>query len=274
MSAFPRSRALILLGHGSSHNPDSSRPTRLHADAIRRRGVFDEVFAAFWKEKPHFRDALTLVKSDDVVLVPFFISNGYFTEQIIPREFGLKGRVTESGSRRILYAEPVGTHASMTRALLQSADLVVAGSGAPAPPPMETTLIVVGHGTEQNDHSADAILRQVELLKAENRFADVRAAFTAQEPRDADALANVRTSNVIVTPFFISDGQHSGEDIPVSMGFAPKGRPWKNPVEVRKGEVRRLWYARAIGSEPAMEEVILERAREVESQRVLPQRSL
>jgi sirohydrochlorin cobaltochelatase len=71
-----------------------------------------------------------------------------------------------------------------------------------------------------------------------------------------------------MVPFFISDGQHSREDIPVLLG-APKdtvreclkkGQPtWRNPTE-REG--KRLWYTAGIGSEPLVAEVILERVGE------------
>ncbi len=72
-----------------------------------------------------------------------------------------------------------------------------------------------------------------------------------------------------MVPFFISDGLHSNEDIPVMLG-APKktvqerlksGQPtWRNPTE-RDG--KRLWYSPSIGSEPHLADVILERVREV-----------
>ena len=238
----------------------------MQADAIRQRGLFDEVLAAFWREEPHMSRALDMVRSDDVFVIPYFISNGYFTEQIIPRELKITGRLTERDGRRIFYGEPVGTHPSMTQALCRSAENVVTESGSARPQSQKTTLIVVGHGTTQNEHSADAILRQVDLLKKEKLFAEVLPAFTAQEPYDRNALPLVRTPYVIVTPFFISDGLHSREDVPVNMGFAKKGESWKNPVLNPHGKEnpRCLWYARAIGSEPWMAEVILERVREIE----------
>ena len=44
--------ALVLLGHGSSKHASSSIPCRLHADTIRRMGVFKEVHCGFLKEDP------------------------------------------------------------------------------------------------------------------------------------------------------------------------------------------------------------------------------
>src|SRR5271163_2184073 len=93
--------ALLLLGHGSTLNADSSAPTYQHAEEIRRRGVFAEVHVAFWKEEPNFRQALRLTQRRQVYVVPNFISSGYFTEQIIPRELGLSGLVSRVEDRSV-----------------------------------------------------------------------------------------------------------------------------------------------------------------------------
>src|SRR5271170_367809 len=104
------SSALVIIGHGSTVNPDSSAPTFAHADEIRRRGLFGEVVCAFWKEEPSMRQVVYMVGSDDVYVVPNFISEGYFTQRVIPRELVLDGPVTLCGTRTIKYCDPVGNH--------------------------------------------------------------------------------------------------------------------------------------------------------------------
>ncbi len=261
-------RALILLGHGSHYHADSSMPTHFQADEICRRGLFHEVLAAFWKEEPNLCHVLDLVESKNVFVVPYFISKGYFTEQVLPRELRIEGRFTVRGDRRIFYGESVGTHPSMTRALHHCAETVLFEGKGPHPPLQKTTLIIVGHGTTQNENSAEAILGQVKLLKQQCAFADVLPAFIEQEPFDRDVLKWVQTPYVVVVPFFISDGLHSREDVPVNMGFAQRGWPWTNPVlnpcGKSKDKPTHLWYARAIGSEPWMVDVILDRVHDLE----------
>src|SRR5205823_8262657 len=91
------SSALLIVGHGSTVNPDSSAPSLAHAAEIRRRNLFADVAYAFWKEEPSLRDALFLFqepKIREVYVVPNFISEGYFTEIVIPRELELNGRCT------------------------------------------------------------------------------------------------------------------------------------------------------------------------------------
>src|SRR5262245_16201748 len=150
MSPKPNS-ALVIVGHGSTVNPDSSAPTFDHAEEIRRRGVFGEVHCCFWEEEPSFRQVVHMIDRDDVYLVPNFISEGYFTKTVVPRELELAGPVTERGGRTIKYCEPVGNNERMTELLLRRA-----GEVAPGVDPAQTSLFIVGHGTDLNENSAVA----------------------------------------------------------------------------------------------------------------------
>ena len=71
-----------------------------------------------------------------------------------------------------------------------------------------------------------------------------------------------------MVPFFISDGLHTQEDIPVLLGEPEQivrqrlqnGQPaWQNPCEIN-GKL--VWYSRSVGTDPLVAEVILERVRE------------
>src|ERR687892_1800208 len=109
---------LLIVAHGSTVNPDSSAPTLAHAAEIRRRNLFSDVECAFWKEEPSLRDALFLFDPEavrKVYVVPNFISEGYFTQTVVPRELELKNRVTTRDNGQVWkYCEPVGNHPSMT----------------------------------------------------------------------------------------------------------------------------------------------------------------
>ena len=87
--------ALLLLAHGSTESPDSSRPTWELADKIREMGSFGSVHCAFWKEEPSYRQVFPAIEEVTVYLVPNFISEGYFTREVLPRELELDGPVTK-----------------------------------------------------------------------------------------------------------------------------------------------------------------------------------
>jgi len=269
--------ALVLAGHGSTLSAESSLPTFQHADEIRRRGIFGQVVECFWKQEPAVCAVLRGVWAARVFIVPFFISEGYFTEQVIPRELGLGSgdglpfeRFQTRGGRTLYYSGPVGTHESVTEVLLARAREVVERFPFPrVPKPAETTLFVAGHGTGNNENSRKAIERQVELLRERGIYAAAHGIFMEEEPRIAQCYRLAATRNIVVVPFFISDGLHSFEDIPMMLGETEgnvrarlkSGQPtWRNPTE-KQG--KRLWYASSIGSEPLMADVILERVREM-----------
>src|SRR6185436_20886322 len=135
----------------------------------------------------------------------------------------------------------------------------------PRPPrPGETALFIAGHGTGNNENSRKAIERQVELIRAQNLYAEVHAAFMEETPRIGDCYRLARAQRIVMVPFFISDGLHSYEDIPVMLGEPRKvvqerfqlGQPtWRNPTE---RHAKRLWYAASIGSDPRVVEVIMD----------------
>jgi sirohydrochlorin cobaltochelatase len=266
---------LIVVGHGSTLNAESSAPTYQHASELRRRSIFTQVLEAFWKLEPGIAGVLRGAFTPRVFVVPLFISEGYFTEEVIPRELGMPpqnsqyARVLRTGAQTIYYCGPVGTHDSMTRVLLERARDVVAKHPFPRnPSPNETALFIAGHGTSNNENSRKAIERQVDLIRGMNVYAEVYPVFMEEPPRIPECYSTARARNIIMVPFFISDGLHSYEDIPVMLGEAKPvveqrlkaGQPtWRNPTE-KHGKL--LWYAPSIGTEPHIADVILERVRE------------
>src|ERR1700757_5062632 len=115
---FDEHSALLIVAHGSALTPDSSAPTLVHAAEIQRRKIFVDVGCAFWKEEPSLRDARFFFADQtigEVFVVPNFISEGYFTQTVIPRELELKGPVTTRANGQIwIYCEPVGNNPIVT----------------------------------------------------------------------------------------------------------------------------------------------------------------
>ena len=264
MSIAPKPHsALLIVGHGSTQNPDSSTPYFEHADEIRSRGLFAEVHCCFWKEEPSMREAFQLLDSDEVYVVPDFISEGYFTQEVIPRELKLTGPSTVVDGKTFHYCLPVGVHPSMTELILRRAREV-----APGVDPATTTLIITGHGTGLNQNSTKAIRDQVQLIiQSDAGYAAVRDSFMEEQPFIADWDQMAPTPNVVVVPFFISDGLHSYQDIPVLLGFetdvglaASQREVFRNNPHALRG--KQLYYSSAIGTERLIADVILDQVRD------------
>ena len=251
--------ALIIAGHGSTLNPDSSAPTLRCADTIRKRDIFAEVICAFWKEEPFMREVFYSVKSDLIFIVPNFISEGYFTREVLPRELRLDGPITQRDGKTIIYCDPVGIHHSMTKLLLHRAAEV-----APNVPRGQTSLVIVGHGTGLNEQSRKAIEAQVAFIREGGHgFAEVLDAYMEEPPLVTKWDEIASAPNVVVVPFFIADGLHSYQDIPVLLGMVSEPTAAASQSEVFRHNPhqlrgRSLYYSSAVGTDPLMVNVILD----------------
>jgi sirohydrochlorin cobaltochelatase len=276
--------ALLIVAHGSTVNPDSSAPTLAHATEIRHREVFGQVECAFWKEEASLRDALFLFDPESVrqvAVVPNFISEGYFTQTVIPRELELTGRTTRRPNGQVWhYSEPVGNHSAMTDLLLKRACEI-----APNVDPRETSLLIAAHGTDLNENSAVAAKREADKIRALGKYAAVLNVYMEEAPLIREWRNLTDTPNVLVVPFFIADGLHSYEDIPVLLGIIqrsseqPRGTPLRglkghftgsldagrddreifgrNPYKI---DDRSLFYAPSIGTDRGFAEIIVDQA--------------
>jgi sirohydrochlorin cobaltochelatase len=267
--------ALLIVAHGSTVNPDSSAPTLAHAAEIRRRKIFAEVGCAFWKEEPSLRDALFLFDPQsvpEVYVVPNFISEGYFTQTVVPRELELDGRITKRSNGQVWhYCAPVGNHPMVTALLLKRAHEI-----APEATPAKTSLLIVAHGTDLNENSAVAAKREAEKIRQLRKFAEVLNVYMEEPPFVSDWRKLTKTRNVVVVPFFISDGLHSYEDIPRLLGIVvaaavDRGQPGSAFPATTRGKIFRhspyridgrfLFYAASIGTCPGFADIIIEQAK-------------
>ncbi|AXG08878.1 CbiX/SirB N-terminal domain-containing protein [Haloplanus rubicundus] len=263
------SEALLIVAHGSHLNPKSSTPAQDHADAIRVAGAVDEVREAYWKEEPSLRNALRTVTADEVYVVPLFISEGYFTEEVLPRELRLDFDADDWDSdgtsadfvtctpadvaKAVHYCGPVGTHDAMTDVIVRRAETVTGDPEVGA----GVGLAVVGHGTKRNENSAKAVEYHADRVRDRGRFDEVRALFMDEDPEIDDVTDHFESDDVVVVPLFVADGYHTQEDIPADMGIADGVGGYAVPTRLDGHDI---WYAGAIGTEALMADVILERA--------------
>ncbi len=173
--------ALLIVAHGSTVNPDSSAPTLAHAAEIRRRKIFADVGCAFWKEEPSLRDAIFLFDPEsvrEVCVVPNFISEGYFTQTVVPRELESEWPDHKTFQRSDL---------EIFRAGWKSSDDDAAASRraqeiAPGMIPNRSQLLIVAHGTDLNENSAVAAKREAEKIRALGKYAAVLNVYMEEPP--------------------------------------------------------------------------------------------
>jgi sirohydrochlorin cobaltochelatase len=132
----------------------------------------------------------------------------------------------------------------------------------------ETSLLIVAHGTDLNENSAVAAKREAEKIRALGKYSTVLNVYMEEPPLVSDWQKLTNTRNVVVVPFFISDGLHSYEDIPALLGIATGRSPTAS--QGTRGEIfhhnpykiddRVLFYAPSIGTDPGVADIIIQQA--------------
>ena len=266
--------ALVVLGHGSTLHPEAGATVFQHAAELRRRKCFAEVREGLWKQQPRVTEVMPSLTTPRVFIAPLFAAEGHFSEVIIPQALGFLGQGAEARILRRqtqvwIFCKAVGTHDLITEVVSARGREVIQAFPFPhKPAAQETTLFIAGHGTEQNENSRNAVEQQVELLRAQHKYADVQALFLDEEPLIGACYQLAKTRNIIVVPFFMSNGLHVSEDIPRLLGESERelrrrldqGKAaWRNPTE-RHGKL--VWYAASVGTAPQIADIVMQRVRE------------
>jgi sirohydrochlorin cobaltochelatase len=236
--------ALILAGHGSTKNAESSRFTRETAHRIRGREIFGEVRSAFWKEQPSYADAVQGLRAKKVVVVPWFLANGYFTTKILKREF------VDTLDVECRLTEPIGMRSEILSHFRKRAERLLLVKNWK---PNQVSLLVASHGTPLHAGSRVAAVDLAERL-AKDGYRAARAVFLEEEPRIADWKVLIQEGPVVVLPHFLAGGLHGSEDVPELLGISGAGEGW---YESEKGEVG---YGEPLGRPEEVEEMIIELA--------------
>ena len=132
--------------------------------------------------------------------------------------------------------------------------LARAGEIAPGVKEDQAALLIVAHGTSLNDNSAVAAKEQVEKIQRLGRYAEVLNVYMEEPPLVSDWANLAKSKNVVVVPFFISDGLHSYEDIPALLGI---NAGTQGPHELHG---RAIFYSTALGTDSRFADVIIEQA--------------
>ena len=269
--------ALVLLGHGSTANPESGAPVFLQAAELRRRRQLAEVREAFWKQEPQVTRVLPALAHARIFLVPLFISEGYFTESRIPLELGFgrgtTGFLPTQARRRPNPGSPAaGTHDRMAGLLLARARDMVCPAPFPARAGAQLHLLVhrrPRHPAERElapGHRAPRAVapRFGPLCRRAGRVPGRAAAHRRLFLPGSNPLP--RRGAVFHRRRSARPGRHSrllgDAERLVQERLRAGVSTWRNPTERHD---KLVWFASSIGAEPQLAEVILERVREAVS---------
>lgn len=235
--------ALILAGHGSHISPHTAGLIWSYVDQLRAWGVADEITAGFWKEQPSLWQVVDTVSADDVVIVPVFTAQGYFTRQVIPAEM----RLTE---RNIHYARTLGEHPYVTQIITEIVQSTIQERGLS---PDETAIALIGHGTKRNPDSRTATREKSDYLRQQHIAAESVDVYLDDIPDIPSIYTITSAKNIVAVPFFLAPGSHVTIDVPEALGIQT------NPQHING---RIVHYAEPFGTNEVIAELILALANE------------
>ena len=259
-----RKSSLLIVGHGRSDSPESTRLIQGHADPIARQNIFNDVQTGFIKRAPFMAEELAKISSDTVYIVPCFASPGSLTKTVIPEELSLSGRQTQRNGQTLKFAEPVGNHPLVGN---RFTDLVRSTVQMSASAAMDTTVLVIGHGSTHNPQSEIDTQTVAASLDSLGQAKSL-ALFLDQSPNLNDWRDHCDTPNIIVATHLFSGGSHETKDVPELLVIEPDLTQHRltsaNPIGPIEVDGKRLWLCPPIGADPIVQDVILERVRELD----------
>lgn len=114
--------ALVVVGHGTPRHPQSGAVTRELVADLRSRWLRGPVAAAFLDQDPRVAEVIRAQGAAKVVVVPFFISEGWHAGVTLPDGLGVEGGRGAVEGREVRYARPVGTHPSLVEVVVEMVD--------------------------------------------------------------------------------------------------------------------------------------------------------
>ncbi|MDQ2051991.1 CbiX/SirB N-terminal domain-containing protein [Natronolimnohabitans sp. A-GB9] len=257
--ALERDLAVVLAAHGSSRSRGSGDPVYAHARRLRERPVFDEVRVSFWQEEPSFAEALRATTATHRFVVPLFVSEGYFTRTVLPRELDAAPNITVDD---VTITRPVGTAPAVTD-LIASRALEACRADDTVCDLSDVAVAIIAHGAENDPRSAVAATDHVERLRRRNPKAVSEAFYLEEPPYVSEVLKSLDRQQIVAVPLFVGRGDHVTTDVPELLGFDHAHRI-DDTTTTHVGEIdgRNVRYTEPIGTHPALADVIVRRVLE------------
>lgn len=221
---------LVIVAHGSAPRPTAVANVFAAARTLAERADVAERFArveARFLDQPPFLDDTSW--DAEAVIVPFFMSEGYFVREVLPTRVPPDARITRA----------LGTLA-LDEVVL---DIVHGYADDPA-------LLLVGHGTRRNPDSGATVEQLAARLRS--RLRHVSTGFVDQDPALDSAWERLPAAgDVVVVPYFAFAGPHVTGDIPDGLGLADA---LEGPHAIGG---RRVFYAPPVGAHGSIPERVL-----------------
>ncbi|MGZ9104949.1 MAG: CbiX/SirB N-terminal domain-containing protein [Rhodoplanes sp.] len=197
---------MLLAAHGERRPGAGNEGVAQLAARLADLGMAAEVGFGFLKGEPSIGDAVRRLAARDLLVYPLFLSDGYFTQTLLPRRLEQAGAL--AGDRAVHILPPLGLDPALIGLILDRAQAVARAHGWV---PARANLVLLAHGSSNNPASRRAAERVAGKIAALGVFARVRPAFLEEPPYLDQTVAH---APAVVVGLFAGEGLHGGGDAP------------------------------------------------------------
>lgn len=199
--------ALLLAAHGERLAGATNDSVVRLASSLAACQVADEIGIGFVKDRPTVGEAMDAFTVSDIVVYPVFMSSGYFAG--VRLKHLCAEAVAMRPERTVRILSPLGRESALAAVVAERADAAARRLGRTS---AGTTVVLMAHGSTQDQASYIATTELADRLGKLERFSGVVSVFLEQPPTLTDVLLR-QAGPVVVVGLFVGDGLHGGEDV-------------------------------------------------------------
>ncbi|MFB6086633.1 MAG: CbiX/SirB N-terminal domain-containing protein [Halodesulfurarchaeum sp.] len=135
---------MVVVGHGSQQSQFRSRNLIEHCNRLQSSIDGLEIQGAYLKLDPKLQTAFQSLESDCVYIVPALLSDGYFTNKVIPERVDAVVASVPERDWKVTFGSLIGTHKGMAEVIYNQVESAIDSTDLD-----DIGLAVVGHGSQR-----------------------------------------------------------------------------------------------------------------------------
>ncbi len=226
--------ALVLAAHGDLGGKgagNTSGHVRLK-NALAPLLPEPDVVSGVMKGTPPLQEVVESLPHKRVLVLPLLLSNGYFSNTVLPRRLGLDPNLQQQKEgawqnvnrdwQYIKLLPPLGVLPFLPDLVSKSIQSTLAPNSKSTLLKLDQEVLIVAHGSTVGPESRLCALQLKDHLEERYGYTQLRVAFLSEEPFVEKAVLTL-SGDAVVVPLFASRGLHGYEDISRIMESAPMG---------------------------------------------------
>jgi len=184
----------------------------MHAEKIRKKGLFKTVFVDFLKKE----EIALQFGREPLLVVPFFMSDGYFVRKKVPERVSQRINLSKDTPSEVFYCPSIGKDPELADIILAMIQDFCVEKNIDLE---NCQFVLLAHGSPSTDTAQKACLDMVDILEKKHGL-NTLPAFLETEPTLSHTYLQTGkpscsdVKHVLVLGMFAAEGPHVTEDIP------------------------------------------------------------